>query len=66
MQLEEQFYETSAQRWKRELPWLRIFRGFRMALDTRKLLLALAGLVEQGIAREITGYGRNRIFQVRK
>jgi hypothetical protein len=43
MQLEEQFYESSTARWKRELPWLRLFRGFRIAMDFRKLLLALAG-----------------------
>ena len=43
MQLEEQFYESSTARWKRELPWLRIFRGFRIAMDFRKLLLALVG-----------------------
>ena len=43
MQLEEQFYETSTARWKRELPWLRLFRGFRIAMDFRKILLALAG-----------------------
>jgi hypothetical protein len=43
MQLEEQFYESSTARWKRELPWLRLFRGFRVAMDFRKILLALAG-----------------------
>jgi hypothetical protein len=43
MPLEEQFYETSAARWKRELPWLRVFRAFRIAMDARKLVLALAG-----------------------
>ncbi|QDT53846.1 hypothetical protein Pan44_18700 [Caulifigura coniformis] len=43
--LEEQFYESSTARWKRELPWLRLFRGFRIAMDFRKLLLAFAGTV---------------------
>ncbi len=43
MQLEEQFYESSLARWKRELPWLRLFRGFRIAMDFRKLLLAFLG-----------------------
>lgn len=42
---EEQFFETAANRWKRELPWLRIFRGFRLAIDPRKLALALAALL---------------------
>jgi hypothetical protein len=43
MQLEEQFYESSTARWKRELPWLRLFRGFRIAMDFRKLFLAFLG-----------------------
>lgn len=45
MPLEEQFYETSAIRWKRALPWLRIFRGFRLAIDVRKMALAVMALL---------------------
>ncbi len=45
MHLEEQFYESSTARWKRELPWLRLFRGFRIAMDFRKLTLAFAGML---------------------
>ncbi|MBX3442938.1 MAG: hypothetical protein KF774_11070 [Planctomyces sp.] len=45
MALEEQFYEIPAARWRRTLPWLRLFRGFRMSLDARKLMLAVLGLL---------------------
>jgi hypothetical protein len=44
MPLEEQFYESATARWKRELPWLKVFRSFRMALDFRKLMLAFIGV----------------------
>ncbi|WP_437227811.1 hypothetical protein SH661x_000567 [Planctomicrobium sp. SH661] len=42
--LEEQFFPTPealAQRW---LPWLRLLRGFRMAIDVRRMLIALVAV----------------------
>ncbi|REJ71660.1 MAG: hypothetical protein DWQ34_18120 [Planctomycetota bacterium] len=44
-ELEEQFYETDRARLVRWLPWLHMFRAFRIALDARKLLLAAAALL---------------------
>src|SRR4051812_39068199 len=46
LQLEERFYETNRAQLFRWLPWLHLFRAFRIALDTRKIVLgALAAFV---------------------
>lgn len=37
--LEERFYETQRAQLLRWLPWLHLFRAFRIALDVRKILL---------------------------
>ncbi len=41
---EEAFYETDAARLRRWLPWLYLFRGFRLATRWQNLVLAAAGL----------------------
>jgi hypothetical protein len=42
---EEAFYETDAARLRRWLPWLYLFRGFRLATRWQNLVLAAAGLL---------------------
>lgn len=44
-ELEEQFFPTTAALAHRWLPWLKMFRGFRMAIGVRRILLALAAIV---------------------
>lgn len=44
-ELEEDFYETDRARLVRWLPWLQMYRAFRIALDGRKLLLASIALL---------------------
>lgn len=45
-ELEERFFETNRAQLLRWLPWLHLFRAFRIALDPRKLVLgALAAFV---------------------
>lgn len=39
MELQEQFYETQRAQLLRWLPWLHLFRAFRIALDGRKIVL---------------------------
>src|SRR5690606_6093166 len=41
MEIEEQLIPTYAARVQRWLPWMRMLRGFRMAIDPRRLVLAL-------------------------
>jgi len=41
LDLEESFFPTTAAMWQRWLPWLRLFRGFRIAINPRAMLLAL-------------------------
>src|SRR5262245_53048487 len=50
VQPEERFYETNRAQLLRWLPWLHLFRAFRIALDPRKIVLgALAAfLLVQG------------------
>jgi len=43
--LEEEFWETDATRLRRWLPWLHLFQAFRIAMDYRKLLLAILAVV---------------------
>jgi hypothetical protein len=46
VELEERFYETNRAQLLRWLPWLHLFRAFRIALDVRKIVLgALAAFV---------------------
>lgn len=45
-ELEERFYETNRAQLLRWVPWLNLFRAFRIALDVRKIVLgALAAFV---------------------
>jgi len=44
MELEEQFFPTTAAQWQRRLPWIRLLRGFRMAIGPRRMLLAFLAL----------------------
>ncbi len=43
--LEEQFYVTDAMRLRRWLPWLHLFRAFRMAIGIRPLMLGCLSLL---------------------
>lgn len=43
-QLEERFFVTRAAQLRRWLPWLTLFRSFRMALGLRRMMLALVAL----------------------
>jgi len=43
-ELEEQFVPTTAAMWQRWLPWLRLLRGFRIAIDARRMLLAMLAI----------------------
>ena len=43
--LEERFFLTDAARWQRTFPWLRVFRTFRIAVDYRRVLLAVVALL---------------------
>lgn len=43
--LEERFFLTDAARWQRTFPWLRVFRTFRIAVDYRRVLLAIVALL---------------------
>jgi hypothetical protein len=43
--LEEEFWETDSARLRRWIPWLHLFRAFRIAMDYRKLTLALAAVL---------------------
>lgn len=45
MDLEEQFFPTSAAQWQRWIPWIRLLRGFRMAIGGRRMLLAFLALL---------------------
>lgn len=44
-ELEEQFFPTTAALVQRWMPWLKMFRGFRMAIGVRRLLLALVAVI---------------------
>ncbi|SFI28840.1 hypothetical protein [Planctomicrobium piriforme] len=43
--LEEEFFQTNAARIQHWIPWLRLFRGFRMAIDYRRIFLALLAVI---------------------
>jgi hypothetical protein len=43
--LEERFFPTRSAVWRRHLPWLRLFDAFRLAIDYRKVLIALAAVL---------------------
>ena len=43
--LEEEFWETDASRIRRWFPWLHLFQAFRIAMDYRKILLAILAVV---------------------
>src|SRR5689334_1169083 len=46
VELQERFYETQRAQLLRWMPWLHLFRAFRIALDPRKIVLgALAAFV---------------------
>lgn len=52
MQLEEQFYELDRTRLKRWLPWLHLWRAFRLAIHPRSIVLGCLAilLLEAGFA----------------
>src|SRR5690554_5418796 len=52
MQLEEQFYELDRTRLKRWLPWLSLWRAFRLAIHPRSIILGCLAilLLESGFA----------------
>lgn len=55
--LEEAFYETDAARLRRWLPWLYLFRGFRLATRWQNLALAAAGLLLLTAGRWVLSQG---------
>src|SRR5579864_7583088 len=42
--------------WRSLLPWTELFRGFQIALDLNKLLLAAAGLVATAIGWSVLAF----------
>jgi hypothetical protein len=52
MQLEEQFYELDRTKLKRWLPWLHLWRAFRLAIHPRSIVLGCLAilLLEAGFA----------------
>ena len=45
MQLEEQFYELDRVKVRRWLPWLHLFRAFRLAIRPRALVLGCLAIL---------------------
>lgn len=45
LELEESFYETERARLERWVPWVHLFRGFRLATRWQNLVLALLGVL---------------------
>jgi hypothetical protein len=45
LELEEQFFPTQQALLQRWIPWLRLLRGFRMAIDYRRMCLALLAVL---------------------
>ncbi|QDU37835.1 hypothetical protein Mal4_21520 [Maioricimonas rarisocia] len=59
MEPEEHLFATDRAQLRRWIPWLHLFRGFGIALDFRKLLICLCGLVVfligSNLAMQVTG-----------